>query len=408
MSKPPRPLLRCLLGAGLLSMSTSLAAQDRTTYIDLQAGLGYSTNPLLFVGDSTGSAFGRISAYGFHGWSTERSSTSLTGYVENNTYFRRYSNQQLFNLNALTSKRFSPAVTISANLGFSGDSGGQLSSRFFEVPVGALPINQAPPGNALVIVNPDLAALNERQYRINAGLGGAFALSPRDALSTTLAAQRVFFSGGGNDLDYNLYDASAGYQRRLSERVSAGVRVIGSYTDYRSGGSITSYGPQATIDARLTADWQLAAAAGFVRTKVDQGPQIAADNDSIDLALDGSLCRNLEFERICARISRRTQSSVLGAAPVSSSISADYSRRLNARDQLQATLAVVRTGRVEIESVGGAQTFYSFAGSFDRRISDRLSAGVSAVARTLQTAGPNPKADLGGTIFVRHRFGRVR
>src|SRR5438445_12006415 len=62
-------------------------ANKRTvTYLDLSAGAGFSSNPLLRSGSSV---FGRVSLSGFHAWNDERGSTSLTGYVEDTTYFRR-------------------------------------------------------------------------------------------------------------------------------------------------------------------------------------------------------------------------------------------------------------------------------------------------------------------------------
>jgi hypothetical protein len=41
-------------------------------------------------------------------------------------------------------------------------------------------------------------------------------------------------------------------------------------------------------------------------------------------------------------------------------------------------------------------------------INDRLSAGANVAARKLTLFGPDPKADVGGSIFVRYRVGDVR
>lgn len=407
MSSSFRLRAMLLMGAGLLTAPEVASAQSRTTFVDLQAGLGYATNPLMELGDSTSSGFGRLSAYGFHGWTTERSSTSLSAYVENNTYTRRYSNQQLFNLTGATSRKLNPSTTLFGNVGFSGDFGGQLSSRFFGIPAGAVPLEQANADNLVVVVNPDLAALNQRQYRINGLVGGSFTLSPKDSVTASFGAQRVFFSGDADELNYVSYDTAAGYQRQLSERVSVGVRAIANHADYKMGSTITSFGPQATIDARLSPDWQLSAGLGFVRTTLDQVAVGGREDNSIDLAADASLCRNLEYERMCARLSRRTQSSVIGASPVASTLGADYYRKLSARDQVQATFAIIRTGSVEELRVG-SQTFYTLAGSYDRQIRDRLSAGASLAVRKLQTSGPDPRTDVGATVFIRHRFGDLR
>jgi hypothetical protein len=70
-------------------------------------------------------------------------------------------------------------------------------------------------------------------------------------------------------------------------------------------------------------------------------------------------------------------------------------------------VAFVTTGGVREIGVG-RQNFYSLSGSFDRKISPRLSAGVSLAARKFTISGPDPKADLGGSLFIRNRFGSVR
>lgn len=308
-------LLSALAGASLLALSATPATaqvvsttqsdqaaqaepQDsrNQTFLDLSAGLGYSTNPeLRFGGD--GSAFGRISAFGFHGWGSERSNSSISAYVENSTYFKRYGNKQLFYLNAANSTRVSEKVNVYGNVGISGDFGAQLSSRFFGIPADAVSVDPRIPDTSTIIVTPDLVAISQKQYRINGSAGISYILSPRDDLSATVGAQRVFFRGGDTSLlDYYQYDASAAWRRRLNERAGVGIRVLVNRTDYTLDRSITSFGPQLTADLLLSENLQAAGAIGFVRTHRDFGPA-GAERDSTDLAFDGSLCRTLEYER---------------------------------------------------------------------------------------------------------------
>jgi len=398
-------LLSCLLGATTLSISASAAAETQS-YIDLQAGLGYSTNPLLVRGDDTGATFGRVSAYGYHGWSTERSATSLSAYVENSTYFRRYSNKQAFSLAANTSRAVSETMRVFGDIGFSGDFGGQLSSRFYGVP--ALSVTPDPTIPAtVVVVDPDLYGLNERQYRLSGRIGTSVSLSPRDSLTGIVGAQRLFVSGNENDLDYMQYDGSLSWDRQLSERLTVGARLVAFHTNYSQGRSITSVGPQATVRARLTEGWDATAGLGFVYSRQNMG-SLGDDKSSIDLSLDGSLCRALEFERICARVSRQTQSSVLGAASVSTTAGAEYYRRLSAKDSVQASASIARSGGLRVLGSSQRSTFYSLAGSYDRQINDRLSAGATATVRKLTSFGPDPKLDVGGNVYLRYRIGDVR
>lgn len=405
-------VLRALAGTGLLTLAAVSAGAQTQTFVDLEAGLGYSSNPLLQI-DGRSSGFGRISARGYHGWGNEKSRTSLSAYAENTRYFRDLGNRQLFALNANSSNQVSETVRLHGELGFSSDFGAQLSSRFLGAPAELRPTPDpvstgAPvfPEQNVVVVNPDLAAFNQRQYRINGRGGATIVLSPRDYLTSSFGAQRVLFSGANEGLNYSLYDTALGFGRRLNERLSVGVRGIASYADYSLNRSILTYGPQLTAEAQLAEFWQLSGAVGFVRTETDLGA-LGNKRQSTDLAFDASLCRRLEFENICLGASRRSQSSALVAAPSSTSINASYARRLSAKDQLQASLAIVRTG--EAREIGlGRQTFYTAAGSYDRRINNRLSAGVNFAARKLNTFGADPKNDIGGSIFIRNRFGSVR
>jgi hypothetical protein len=218
-----------------------------------------------------GSGFGRVSAYGFHGWNTERSYTSLSAYVENTTYLRRYGNRQLFSLNAATSLKASETVNLSGGVGFSGDFGAQLGSRFYSVPQTLATEARIVVEQPLVLVTPDLAAINQRQYRLSGNLGASFVLSPRDSVTTSLGAQRVFAGGNANGLDYNQLDGSAGYSRQVNERWSFGAQAVASYADYSIGRSILLYGPQLTAAAQLNENVDFRGSIGFLRSEQDGG-----------------------------------------------------------------------------------------------------------------------------------------
>lgn len=399
-------LLCCLLGSGLMAFAASPAPAQTLTYVDVQGGLGYSSNPRLQIGDRVGSGFGRISAYGYHGWRSERSETSFSAYLENTSYLRRNGDQQLFDLSARTQSQVSETVQIFGNIGFNGDFGGQLGSRFYGEPLATLPPDPAIPPSSEIVTDPDLAALNRRQYRIVGQGGATFVLSARDYLSTAFGAQRVFFSGSNDGLDYNFYNNSTAWQRRANERLTYGVRVVADYADYRGGRSVFSYGPQVTANTRLSEELTLNGAIGFVRTERDTGPGGSKDK-SFDLAFDASLCRNLQYDRFCVTAARRRQSSVVGAAPTTSSLNGTFARQLSANDTLQLSAGFSRTDSVR--DVGlGKQTYYLVGGSYDRKITDRLFAGVNVSGRKLSVAGPDPKSDVSGYVFIRNRFGSVR
>ena len=397
-------ILGCVAGSTLLSLSSAVSAETQS-YIDLQAGLGYSTNPLLVAGDTTGSAFGRVSAFGYYGTTSERSMTSISGYVENSSYFRRYSNKQAFSLDAKTSRSISKLVRLFGDVSFTGDSGAQLSSRFYGVPAGSVALDPTAPGS-LLAVSPDLYGLTRQQYRLSGQVGASVTLSARDTLTGAIGAQHLFASGSNNNLSYTQYDGSLAYDRQINERLSLGGRIIGQTAHFPGRGTISSAGPQATVHARLSDDWDATAALGFVNTREDLGA-LGGTHSSIDLAFDGSLCRNVQYQRFCGRVSRRTQSSLIGAAPTSTSAGLDYYRRLGARDTIQASVDIVRSS-FRLGGSNERSTFYSLASSYDRKVNDRMSVGANAAVRKLTRVASSPKADVGGSVFIRYRLGDVR
>lgn len=397
--------LRPAVVAIIYGLTSAIASADTQSYVEVQAGLGYSTNPLLTIANDGGSGFGRLSAYGYKSWSTERSSSNISAYVENNSYLNNYSTKQAFSLSASTSRQTSELVRLFGDVGFSGDFGGQLSSRFFGIPSGSVPTDINLPPAPVVVVDPSLISYGQRQYRLTGRVGASVKLSPRDTLATSFGAQRVMLGGGLARLHYSQFDSTVSYTRQMNERLSLGGRLIGQYADYSAGRSVSSFGPQATIQARLGPNLEATAGIGFVLTRQNRGA--VGSDSSVDLALDGSLCRNVSYERLCVRVARQTQSSVIGGAPTSTSASIEYYRRLSAKEQIQLSGTAVKSG-AQRNSAFNQQSFYTLAASYDRKINNRLSAGANAAVRKLTAAGPDPRTDIGGSIFLRFRFGDIR
>jgi hypothetical protein len=51
--------------------------------------------------------------------------------------------------------------------------------------------------------------------------------------------------------------------------------------------------------------------------------------------------------------------------------------------------------------------YFDLAGSYSRRIGNRLSAGADLTARKLAQDGPDPEMDISGSLFVRYRLGDI-
>src|SRR6476469_7098593 len=71
----------------------------QTSYLDIEGGVGYSSNPSLTI-PSEGGAFGRVSLHAVHARVTGRSTTVLSAYVSNSTYTSHQRSQQSLSFDA--------------------------------------------------------------------------------------------------------------------------------------------------------------------------------------------------------------------------------------------------------------------------------------------------------------------
>ena len=372
------------------------------SFLDLTASAGYSTNPFLSFGDSTGSAFGRVGARGVHTWVTERTSASVSGFAEGSTYFNDYGFKSIFSLTGDVQHQASEKVSVFGSAGVSGDLSGQLSNRFLYVPPGpSVPDNTVPlPPSS--VQDPDLFSFAGRQYRVYGQAGAAFRTSARSSITVSGGASRVFFT---NDLlnDYTTVFANGAYNHTLSERTTIGVNVRGEHTEYsKSSDSSTIINPSFTVNTRLSEYWDVSGAIGVVLSSFDR----AGDTShSTGLSLDGSICHNSETERLCGRIARNAQSLSRGELVNTTSASLEWYKKLDEKQTLQASAGVTRYATKSSLIDNFRSHYFRASVSYSRVINGRLSGGADLSARLLRSEGPDPDTDLNGSVFLRYRLG---
>jgi hypothetical protein len=398
--------LRSTALAGAVLISSTGAGAATTDYLDLQAGVGFSSNAFLSI-PSQSSAFGRVSASGVHIWSTERGTTSLHGYVENTTYFKHYGSHQIFAVGANTNQKISPTVTLFGNVDFSGDFAGQLSNRLLSVPSQppvVIPGNPLPPPTN----TPDVFGLSGRQYRLAGDIGAAIKTA-RGTISLSAGAQRSWFTDN-SDADYNSYYGSGGYSQQISERTSVGASLGFTRQDFSHGDWANIINPAVTVSSQLTESINASAAIGVMaieeRTDGDK-------NHHVTPSFSGSLCDTGALSSLCAHVSRDAQSALTahvpngtGGAAVTTAASVDYYRRLSASETFQASLSGTRYASPgSINGQNRSTTYLSGILGYDRKVGNRIYAGVSGGARKLFQDGPDPKLDLNANVYLRYRLG---
>jgi hypothetical protein len=381
-----------------------------TTFLDLEAGLGFSSNPFLQFNNHS-SIFGRLSASGTHQWASERGVTAITGYVENTTYFRGgYGSKQIFDVGARTNQALSETVTMYGDLNFSGDFAGQLSNRLISgpaLPPPPDPNNPLPPPTTNY---PDLFGLSGRQYRVTGDLGTSIRTGLRGTVSLSIGAQHSWFTGASSDLNYTSIYGSGGYSSQVSERTSVGVTVFLQRQDYTHGDWANIVNPVVTVSTKLSESLTATGAAGVMA--INQ--QSLGDNrKSVTPSFSGSLCSRGTESQFCVQVARDAQSalssSVLNGqreATINTSLTASYFRTLSRNDSIQASLTAVHYSSAE--SINGDKLTSSYASGvvgYDRHVGHRLFAGVEGGVRKLFQTGPDPKLDFNASVYVRYRLG---
>lgn len=387
--------------------SADPVSRGRTTYIDLEAGAGYSTNPSLRVGNSKSAAFGRLSARAVHTRISDRTTTVLTGFVQGQFYSNGQNSQKTVNLTASHDARVNEKLRVFGDASFGYDEGGQFDNRVFAAPNVPLPPGVIQPP-IFVGTAGDFFSITAKSYHFGAHGGGQLALSARDYLSVTSGFDHVVTKNGDFDTRYTTIPLSVAWDRQLSTRTTIGARLSASYSDYDGPVSVRSVTPQFTIQTLLSERLSFNGAVGVSFSRTDDG---ITTRHSTGPSANASLCWTGERDNLCARAAIDQQSATAAGPARSALIGVDYSRRLDADQTLAFSLSANRYSNPTLVTnvfAFNKATYFRAAADYSRRIGNRLFAGATVSARRVAQSGPDPKSDFSGSLFVRYRLGDVQ
>ena len=372
-------------------------------YIDITAGVGYSSNPFLEIGNSQSSAYGRLSARGVHAWGGERGQSTIAAFVEGTGYLNDYGFESIFSINADTQQQVSEKVSLFGSASVDGDLSGQLSNRFLYVP--PFPIVPDPnlPPPPVTVDDPDVFSFAGRQYRIYGQGGASFIVSERGNLTVSGGAQRTIYK---DDLlnDFTDIFVNGSYNHSLSERTTVGLRVGATRPEYsNSSANSTIINPAVTVRTLLSENWDASAAVGVSFSDVE-GPLGGSENTT-NLSLDAQICRSLQTDRFCAHASRYAQSSSRASIVTTTSVGVDWFKQLDEDSTLQLSSSVVRYDSQVATIADFRSHHFRLAASYARNIGQRLSVGADVGVRALSQDGPDADKDIGGSLFIRYRIG---
>lgn len=380
-----------------------------TAYVDLEAGAGYSSNPLLSVVNRQGSAYGRVSLHGVYSRVSARSTTLLSGYADNVSYTTGLGSLQSFNLYGRHDEAVSEHARLFIDGGASYQQGGQLDTRVLLLPVIPPPV----PGGVItppILIPPigDFLSVTGRQYGESGHAGGTFALGARDSISLSSGVEHVTFHSGLARTSYTRIPASLSYDRQLSARSTIGARVSAENTEYSGPTSFRVITPQLTARTLLSPRVTLDGAIGVSFARINDGIVI---RHSTGLSAQANLCGQGETSFYCAHFSADEETATTAGPARSIGGGVDYTQRLDANQSIQFSLGVNHYSTPVSVVVGQAfssSTYYRAAAAYSRRFSTRLFGGVNLAARELTQNGPDPKADFNISLFIRYRFGDVQ
>lgn len=397
--------------AGALFVSGRAAHAETIDTLDLVGGLGFSTNANT-SGNGNTSGFGRLSAYGNHNWTTERSSTSVHGFVENTFYFQHYGSQRIFDVGADTNFTVSPTLSLYGNLVFLGDFNGQLSNRLFGVPSGPPPVND--PNNPLPppTVGPSVFAFNGHSYRVNGQVGASIRSGELSTISLGAGAQHGWYTGN-SAADYTTYFGHIGYSRQLSERTSLGPALYFTHQDYTFGRSANVINPTLTAHTQLS---ESVSADGSIGVLVLEDHRLGHTDTTVSPSFSLGICSQGQVSSLCAHVARDAQSAFNNPTAVGSRGSVtttgdlSYFRRVSERGTVQASFYATHysTGTTGPSGQDFSQTYLSAVAGYDHKIGQRLFTGVTVGSRKVFQTGPDPKVDFNGNIYLRYRIGDVQ
>lgn len=380
----------------------------QVTYLDLEGGVGYSTNPQLSFGTNRGAGDGYVSLHAVHTRITARTTTLLSAFAQETAYTRHFGSNQSLSVNARHDAAVSEKLRLFIDGNASYDKNGLLDTRILSIP--SVPVLPGTPDIPPQILPPgsDFLAVTGRHYYFSADAGGQLSLSPHDSLDFSSGVQRSVFRSRGADTGYWAIPAAIGYDRQLSPRADVGGRVAFVYTNYDGPTRIWTVTPQLTTSLRLSERMSLNGALGVSFASVDDGVQT---RHSTGLAGSVALCNAGEHSHLCARASVDQQTATVAGPAKTISADLDYSRQLNANSSI--ALSVGGSHFSQPISVITGQSFstsnyYRAAASYTRGFGHRLFGGVNFAARKVTERGPDPKADLNASLFIRYRFGDLQ
>lgn len=412
------------IAVGLAALPSVAAAQsEERLSADVSATAGYSNNPFSVTGNDTGAGVLTLDFAPRYQILTERSTITLSGDANLQQYTRRYGRNDSYSGALDYVLRPSERITAHTRLDLASSVLGSftgLQPGFGTVVPGTTgdgtttgttaPVVTIPTATSLVPIT-DIGLFGLRNRRKFARLSGdmSWGLSLRDTLTISGYAEATRYSSLPQFGNYEAYSGSLGYSRRVSDRLTVGLRGSASSFQYRTANSNSRVFPiEATASGRLSERWNIDGALGVTFVESDA----PGSTNRTSLSGNVNLCRQGQLTSTCIQATRQVSPTGLVGTQYVTSAGINWSRRLSELSNLSLGGSYSKVGGDTARLVPGflplQNEFVQGTVSYDRRLRERLRLVTSAHYGRLLNGNAGRPSDFGGQIGLSYRIGDPR
>lgn len=408
--------------------TAALAQQEDRLSVDVIGSAGYLNNPFAIADGDTGSALASVDILPRYQILSENSAFTISGAATLQQYLRRYGRNDSYSAAVDYEVRPSERLRAHTRLDLSSAVVG-ANNTFLPGIIGAgqvIPAQGGPVGTGVPVTGPSpiivplpgftpgftdvgLFGLRNRRRLARLSSDGSLGVSVRDSLTFSAYGELTRYRDLPLFGDYEAYGASLGYTRRMSDRLTLGVRASASKFDYRQENSDSRVFPlEVTASARLSPIWTVDGALGV--TFIDS--DAAHSTSSTSVSGNVNACRRGELSTMCLQASRQVSATGLVGSQYVTTAGLSWSRRLGERENVSLNASYSNVGGNDEVLVGNGQPlqteFAQATAGYDRQLSERLRFVASATYRQLLDGNDGRPKDFGGQVGLSYRLGDPR
>lgn len=382
-----------LLATAAVLVAASPAYAQSGFFVAADATVGYTSNPFLIDGSSTGSGYANLTLRPRYDHETARGVTSLFGTYSRSEYFRRYSHAEGYSVDLSHDQQLSEKLSVNAGVGYNS----ALTSLTDPIDIST-------------------GAFRQRRNLFHARGGVTYRPDSRSTWTADAGYQHARYPGRSLNqpftFNYDQYDGSIGYRRAVSETLELGVRFSALRYESAFGVDSDMFTPALTVTKRFSERLTLDGSLGVMFRKSRGGG--LPDDKFTGIAAGLSLCDATTRGNLCLRARRDSSSTGLGDLRTINEAGIDYSYRVTERDTVTLNGLYSRsTGRsfrvVDPDFLISNRIQYATVGGrYARELSERMTVSAGASYRWRDLRDIVSADDISGDVTLTVRLGARR